>query len=439
MQIHSNEPWVHYLFQIFEKQYVYLKDNDIKISYNKPRSTPGITIISGNRCQKTLVYNDTEIPILHANDTVPLKGESVAFYSDGSPAISYQKQKGILQINADILLSSYILLSRKEEMDTTLDRFGRFRAKNSINADIKMPLVNVYFHLLYTIINQYFLSPDEICKFKTPWPNNAPYAVCLTHDVDNIYKWNFRRFGSYIFKKQQIQEICMSVGRKEYFNFEKIMDLEKSYNYYSTFFFLTQKRDFRTRYNIKRLKKQIRSIHHQGWEVALHGGYSSYKEISDLHTEIKTLATLLGDKIHGIRNHYLKFEAPISWTIQSKQGLLYDSTLGYPTNNGFRSGYCLPYHPYDYQRLKKIDIIEIPMNIMDNTLLRSDTPLEDFKKFLQWLKKFHGLLVLNWHQCRFDEKDFPDHTKVYEKILREIKKDQAYVSSCVDIVKTYLK
>jgi peptidoglycan/xylan/chitin deacetylase (PgdA/CDA1 family) len=217
------------------------------------------------------------------------------------------------------------------------------------------------------------------------------------------------------------------------------MNLENKYGFKSTFFFLTTKRDLKPRYNINNLKNILKKIHENGWEVGLHAGFNSYDNLEKLRSEKKKLESVLGHSIYGVRNHYLRFSPPESWILHEKAGFMYDTTLGFREISGFRAGYCLPYFPYDYIQGKKINIVELPMVIMDSALLSIDKPKKRITELLDHVKKHNGLLVINWHQCSFDEKDYSARLEMYKYLLKLFKEERAYVTTGHNIVECFNK
>ena len=438
MIIFADEPWVKYVIDTFLSLYSFLKqEKKFNIFYDKKAVENGIVILKGKKCKKILEFNNESIPIFHANSSKDIKGKIIASYNDGSTAIIFNKSKNIIYVDADILKTSFLIISGMYENETLKDSLGRFQAKYAFHDDFCYPIVNVYFNLLYKLvlklIGNDFVQNDK----KSHWPNSAPYAVCLTHDVDNVYKWWPKKILSYIFKKRRISEIVHSIGKREYWNFEKIMNLESKFGFKSTFFFLVNKRDLQPRYNIKKLRNIIKILDGKGWEIGLHTGLYSYNCFDRILNEKKKLENILGSNISGVRNHFLRIKLPETWFLQSEAGFTYDTTIGFRENIGFRSGFCHPYKSYDYNINKNLKIFELPMNIMDSALLSIDKPKEKLKKLIQNVKKHNGLIVINWHQCSFDDKDYHKRVTMYKYILQQFKLDNAYVDTCNNITQLW--
>ncbi len=440
MKIYAEEPWVKYVFKTFLLSYPEFKqEKEIAVSYGDKSIKNSIIILKGKKHKKILHFDGEKIPIYHVSITKNKKGEIISSYQDDSFAISFDKKNNTIYMNADVLKTSFLLLSRIHEKETPLDNLGRFQAKYTLHKDVTVPLVNEYFRVIYRLISILKRKKTSVeTDKKSFWPENAPYGVCLTHDVDNVYKWWPKKILSYIIKKRKISEVIHSIGKGEYLNFDKIMDLESRYGFKSTFFFLTTKKYPEPRYNIKKLKKILKKLDNNGWEVGLHTGFKSFNDFEKLRSEKEKLEKVLGKTVYGLRNHYLRINIPETWKIQSKLGFSYDSTLGFRETCGFRPGYCYPYYPYDFMNEQKIDIIELPMSIMDSALLSKKDPKKEFKRILENVKRFNGLLVINWHNDSFDEKEYPQRAKMYEYILKIIKEDGAYVENCKNVLDYWL-
>jgi len=435
MKIHADESWGKYVFQTFLSTYGIKTENDIVFSYGKDINEIGITIFKGKKCEKNLIFNGKQIPVFYANLKEKIKGDILASYDDGLPAISYNKELNKIYLNSDIIKTSFLMLSRAEEENTPKDELGRFQAKFSMNKNVEYPLVNEYFELLLNLLKIIFENNGKSIKTRKYWPEDAPYAVCLTHDVDNVYKWWLKKIVSYVVKQRKIREVCTSIGKKEYWNFDKIIDLEEKYGFRSTFFFLTTKRDTQPRYNIKKLKGLISVLNENGWEIGLHTGLNSYDDYNKMLKEKRKLEKVLEEKISGLRNHFIRFDVPETWQIQEKSGFSYDTTLGFRETVGFRAGFCHPFLPYDFKNDESFKILELPMTFMDNTIFSSEDPYKTLDKLIEMVKKFNGLLVVNWHQSVFDEKDYPNHIRMYESMLKRFKRDKAFVSTCYNLAK----
>lgn len=283
---------------------------------------------------------------------------------------------------------------------------------------------------------------------KVEFPENKPFAVCLTHDVDDIYPpfshsllssahslkdLNFMNSASHLFWKFRGQ------AYSPYRNFSEIMNLEARYGGKSSFYFITAEADpVRFRYNIEDIASDLGKISDMGWEVGLHGGYYSYKNPEAIKTEKKRLEDALGKKVIGYRNHYLRFKIPDSWEILANAGFSYDSTFGLVDSVGFRNGMCHPFKPYNLKEKREIEILEIPLIIMDTTLftqmhLDFNQAWECTKTLIDKVEKLNGVITLLWHNLVFGCSFRKAWVKLYQKTLEYCSEKDAWITSGEEI------
>lgn len=280
------------------------------------------------------------------------------------------------------------------------------------------------------------------------WPDNKKFAVCLTHDVDRIRKTY--QYITQVKKANYLQVRQLFKFRNPYWGFPAIMRIEDKFGVRSTFFFMQESKKIsllrpkqwvlsagKYKFDDKKVCKIIQLLHRNGWEIGLHGSYDSYKNENSLREEKKELEDVLGAEVIGIRQHYLNLEIPKTWRIQQRVGFLYDASFGFRDRVGFRDERYLPFHPFDDS------FLEIPLIIMDSALfLNYDSEGVIWKECLSLIEKVEkqkGLLTVLWHQRVFNEREFPGWSVVYEKIIKECKRRNAYFGTCKDIFNLWMK
>jgi hypothetical protein len=177
--------------------------------------------------------------------------------------------------------------------------------------------------------------------------------------------------------------------------------------------------------------------------VGLHGGYYSYNNYEEIFNEKRRLESLLGKEIIGFRNHYLRFKTPDSWKILSKAGFKYDTTFGYSDMVGFRNGMCHPFKPYDLNEEKEIDILEIPLVIMDVALFDVASSFEEAwncaKKLIDTVEENSGIITILWHNNVFSSSFRFNWLLLYEKILKYCYEKNAWMASGEEIWKFWTR
>ncbi|HIH74101.1 MAG TPA: hypothetical protein HA306_02125 [Methanosarcina sp.] len=325
------------------------------------------------------------------------------------------------------------LFTRKEEYHPDkLDEHGRFFFAENELRNASRPEVS-----RYLVEN----------GMKVEFPENRTFAVCLTHDMDDIYPPLSHSLLSSAhclkdldFRGSVTQFLWKFQGSEHspYLNFSEIMDLEESFGAKSSFYFIASKEDpKRFRYDIEDLESCLGEIPDRGWEAGLHGGYYSYDNPEALKSEKERLEKVLGKKVVGFRNHYLRFKTPDTWELLADAGFSYDSTFGYSESTGFRNGMCHPFKPYNLNEDREINILEIPLTVMDVALFKASSSFEEawknIKDLIDTTARFNGVITFLWHNFVFGCSFRKDWIKLYEKALQYCSDGGAWITSGEDI------
>lgn len=282
--------------------------------------------------------------------------------------------------------------------------------------------------------------------YKPEYPQDRSFAICLTHDVDEIYTPLIHRAHSIAstFFSVKIQNLAdafrgiLDKKKSKYNDFEEIMALEEKYGSKSTFFFLAANEDpIRFRYDIEDISIKLGEIIDRGFEVGLHGGFFSYDDLKALEQEKNRLQKSLGIDIAGYRSHYLNLHIPRTWEYLSKLGFKYDTTLGYRKGWGFRNGMCHPFHPYIKGGKGELELVEIPLIVMDAAYPTLGYKLSKYwgeiSHIIDVVERNRGVLTINWHNDSLLSTRKFEHRKMYEKILMEGKKRGAWLTNCNEV------
>lgn len=282
--------------------------------------------------------------------------------------------------------------------------------------------------------------------FCAEYPDNKLFAVCLTHDVDEIYPPIHHTLLSSLHCLKDMDpaglrdQIFWRFRGSPYRNFREIIELEDKYSAKSSFYFLATDRDIkRFRYNVEDIELDIGYIIDREWEVGLHGGYYAADDPDAIRDEKVRLERVTGQDVVGYRNHYLRLSIPQTWEILSELGFHYDTTLGYNDALGFRNGMCHPFKPFNMNTGTYIDILQIPLVIMDGTLFGSVKSYEEAwqmaKRLIDTVASCRGVLTLNWHSNNFGCQFRRYWPRFYEKILQYCSNKNAWMTSGTEICK----
>ena len=270
--------------------------------------------------------------------------------------------------------------------------------------------------------------------------------VCLTHDVDAIdgfsylwlrkvnWDWQWLR-AKLKGNQQEANNWILTLKKWKRYketnfdpmdSFDQIQELENSYGFRSTFFFMSLRNGLSRegrRYSARnpRVAQATKKLLEGGWEIGLHAAYYNHLSLSSLIEQKKRLEDVIQEEISGCRHHYLRVRFPDSWKIYSQAGFKYSSNMGWGSAlQGFRAGTCLPYQP-----LREYSLLEIPFQLMDmNPIADPKGYMNIFNKYLKSTKAVGGCLVLDFHQEHFQEEAASGVGKVYRKMLETLAKDQ---------------
>ncbi|MGA1822209.1 MAG: polysaccharide deacetylase family protein [Thermoplasmatota archaeon] len=276
------------------------------------------------------------------------------------------------------------------------------------------------------------------------YPGGREFAVCLTHDIDNlmistrrgIYNSLENISGGDISGAFHSMKRSMSRRTNPLFNFGEIMDLEEKYGARSTFFFLCLnkgERDFN--YEISEIGSELKSISERGFEIALHGSHFAYKSKRRIADEKRKLEKAAVTSITGYRNHFLRFIYPDTWDHLERSDFKYDSTMAYSNTVGWKNGTCHPFHPFDRNKGEFLKIWEIPLAVMDRTLigrlgLDHDNSLSLVDQLIDRVRELNGVLTINWHNSEFSNENGP----LYGQILEMANSKGAWMTSASDLI-----
>jgi peptidoglycan/xylan/chitin deacetylase (PgdA/CDA1 family) len=287
------------------------------------------------------------------------------------------------------------------------------------------------------------------------WPDNRPFVLGLSHDVDRILNlWWFISFLRRIPDHKCLNSLYLNFkvllsmlhGDNTYWNFPRIFKLEDALGVRSTFFFLHEQGKvdilspkssviFGARYQLNKpaIASIITSLDSNRWEIGLHGSYNSSNFLELLSYEKDMLETILGHRVLGIRQHYLRLDIPKTWEIHANLGFHYDSSLGFTDRVGFRWKAFLPFYPVHPLTGKKIPVLQIPLAIMDGPLMRYEDPWAEVTKLIGQVEAVNGVLTLNFHQRVFNPWEPENYQDMYIRIIKECQKRGAWVATLGEV------
>ncbi|HLP10796.1 MAG TPA: polysaccharide deacetylase family protein [Flavobacteriales bacterium] len=291
------------------------------------------------------------------------------------------------------------LFSAKSEYESVLtDAYGRHPYWAAKHRNVFDPVVSRY------LVHH---------GFKPLYPDNKNFALCVSHDIDLLFDV---RTKSQLLKAGLKNTLGLKLGKAgkdfknvirpsiEYnFHIDRTLEHGKKYGVRSSFYFLSLNSDEQDyNYSLSEIGSIFDLVKKNDGEIGLHGGHQAYGEVEKMIQEKTKLEKASGVKVSGYRNHYLRFETPLTWQLLNKAGFSYDSTFGYADCVGFRNGTCHPFQPFDLKNSNFTDLIELPLIIMDRSLstymnLARQKQFEMCKMLIDIVAENRGVLTLLWH------------------------------------------
>lgn len=324
----------------------------------------------------------------------------------------------------DLPLSVLLTLSRFEEtFPVVRDEHGRFCASSSIawrNAFLHRPIVDEYGFGFAQALN--YLLPS--------WkPQKQSLRVKLGHDVDEIgLPFIFRSAIAHTVRRRKPGFTCrdflaqVSNADTAYQSLlRELISLGVSRGLdLAVYWKSSGPGPHDTGYDprIPRIRQMISRFRNSGVEMGIHPSYQSFDAAYKLRTEVGALAELLGTRFLGGRQDFLRWH-PRMWLQWESLGLAYDASVGFADHIGFRAGTCHPYRPWLLSHDRAANLIEIPLQAMDSTLLSymhlgSEQLLDVLFDCVARCRLVGGVFSLVWHNTRIMTSE---HYRLYQAIL----------------------
>ncbi|MCS2894172.1 polysaccharide deacetylase family protein [Parabacteroides faecis] len=358
----------------------------------------------------------------------------------GSPLV--EQVGGTLVIHADIIASTYFLITRYEEIiqRNIRDEHGRFPGKMSLPyraGFLHRPIVDEYRLLLRKWLQQYGLRLPEVKK--------EIQHIWLTHDLDapTLYRTWKGVIRSIRDKRGLISSIQGRYGPVEndpYYTFPWIFEQnnllreQTGKEICQAILFIRSggkcKQD-KPHYSLhsKDISQLIESVLFNDMKIGLHSSYQAGKSPSLIKKEKTILEENTGKSIRLNRHHFLSSREPEDMTHLEAAGITDDFTMGYADVAGFRLGTSYPVRWINPVTRRLSSILQHPLTIMDCSLeekkymgLSYEEAQAYSLNLIEQVKNVGGELTLLWHNTSAMENSGSYLRKLYSHLLNELAK-----------------
>ena len=433
-----------------------ISENSLRYFSERYTAIIGIPSINNDEIPENPIHFETmtvKAPILAKVQDIRREGFNcfVKTFEGGALVLEGFTDKVLTHLfTADLIKATIRILSGELEKNSGRDSYGRHNpAPESV---IHAPGVSLHFNLIENVI-RYIYRKINLPLLSVPrWPASSPLALFLSHDVDVVRKWTYKRiayelmqsFGELVrLRGKRLAYTLKSVsdslrGHDPYWNFDELLFLEDSNGFKSTWFFASfgaeykkRENDFDPVYRRKpaEINSMIRRLKEDGCEIAIHGTRQAFLDERILRKQIEFFESRLGFKLFGVRHHYLMFRHGKTPEAAAEAGLMYDTTLGFNDRPGFRNGIASPFFPYPVSHPAG-NIVEIPLNFMDTAFIKAiDNDPELLKRRITesylYSKAAGGLFSILVHPENMDPAEIPELANFYHSFIPRCRMDGA--------------
>ena len=379
--------------------------------------------------------------------TLPLKtwrGIPLLF---GEPREEWSADGSQLIIHADLLASTYFLISRYEEMyrRSERDSYGRFPGKSSLPyraGFLHRPIIDEYGEALRQILLETGIAERHNLRLE-----ERPQTFCrvnLTHDLSRPY--NYRGWRSFLRawlkqKKSPLEAARLSFSadvEDDYFTFPKFLKWDRNTcdslgrDRSDIFLFIRMPSRHpldKPYYSLHSLYlRRILSIAAKHKVLlALQCSYAAGHQSELISKERHQFEKAFRQRPRGLRHNKLTSCEPEDLLQAYVSGFRNDYSMGYADVVGFRLGTCRPVKFINPNTRLLTELILHPLVLRDLTLsdqrymaLEQDEAERIAHDLIRTTARYNGELTLLWHNDLLSQKTHPWHSVLYRSMLRLI-------------------
>lgn len=354
----------------------------------------------------------------------------------------------------DLVASAFVLLAAWDELTSPVrDAHGRFPYAASTFAaepllDIGRPPVDRYADIVRGLVDARLPALGRRPLEPPRWGAGERFALALTHDVDDLRRWILRGLlagGSDLAaaaragrlpRGQEVRGHLARLGLAReglygtdpYRTIRTLLEGEERRGADSTFFVLPghshpndglQPEVYR-----RRVPPLLALLATREREIGLHGNHRDAHDPAALRADRASLADRARVGVAGMRYHYLKCLYHDTLPTLDDAGFGYDTSLAFAEHEGWRCGFSQPFHPYDVARERQLDLVELPLALMDSTLqepkyrgLSLPEAREATLAIARRLRETGGGSAVLWHHNRFHPQAGHGYGGIYWDLL----------------------
>jgi len=359
-------------------------------------------------------------------------GEWQALPNETTPAW-WRHPTGALTPAWNMLGNVYDLLSFREDAEIAVrDRHGRLpvAASPRTAAGIgKVPVVNEALALLLDAIAA--MERGVLPTFRLDDLIETP-ALVLSHDCDSL------RGDDVITQAIRVYRIFQPCFRgrapqlgllgKIFANYRhpyryflddlfEMLAVERRFGYRSVMYVLNGTGGrFGARSGLGAVRKLLERVP-PGWEIGIHYNYDTFHQPERFASQKAEIEALIGEAVTAGRAHYLRFDPRKSPAFVAEQGIRFDESIGWSSQNAYKAGIAAPFRPLNEAVGRRFEVIELPLVFMEANLVEGEDGYLSFKNLFGHLEKIGGVISVLFHPGTFANPERPDLEGLYLRIL----------------------
>ncbi len=383
--------------------------------------------------QYTAPFNETELTLY--NRLPRPDGEGWACLPDETHPIWYRHQSGTLIPAWNLYHNLFDLLTfREDREDSRRDIHGRFIAAYSPRCEKNLLETPAFNEAAAALVGAALgLQQDSLPWFELDGHVQPPMVV-LSHDCDilsgnDLWTQSVRAYRILQplirLRPPHLQNmwwiIRNAVRPRDYYfdNAKGMIALEQIFDFESTFYMLNGSGGrFGARSGSKIIAELMPHIPDRD-DVGIHYNYDTHLDNDKFSAQQTELNEVTGRTTRVGRAHYLRFDHAKSFDFWAAHDITTDESVGYPDRIGYRCGIGGCFQPYDIDFEQPLKFREIPIDIMEATLLSQygDGAVDAFERMLRHLKQVGGAVSMVVHPGMFFNPEFPETRGFYHRLL----------------------
>lgn len=341
----------------------------------------------------------------------------------------YETEDNHLKLGFDLISTVFFCLSRWEETILEKDQYERILDEQSALVQLQIVDIPVVDYITHFIANYFQLqAPEEIFS----------YELVPTHDID-IHRYfsspfSFLRsvIGDLIHRRKiswaawTLQEGIKRLFTPQADPFDTIdllMQMSEAKKAKSIFYFIPRKEKIAgASYDLTDpdVLKTIGAIQSRQHIIGIHPSIGTSTNKEKWANELDKLSSIV--KVKHSRQHYLQYDiTETTRIIDTLAPDLTDSSIHFRKYPGFRSGSCIPYHPYRLDSRSAASFLALPLVFMDQNIHYSSlTPQETLtsvKKIIDRVRLVKGKFVILWHNSSWNHPEWRSYQEYYQDLL----------------------